>query len=581
MRQAEYGSDLMADMLRILGIDYVAINPGATFQGLHDSIVNYAGNRKPEIILCCHEEIAVSLAQGYAKAAGKPMAAIVHDVVGLLHATMAIYLSWLDQDPVLVLGGTGPMAYEKRRPWIDWIHTALVQGNAVRDYTKWDDQPASLPSVVDSFLRAYRIAITPPQGPVYLCLDAALQEEKLSHPLVIPDPQRFAPPSPPQADPAALEKAAELLVEAEHPVVLADFLGRNPQAVWSLVELAELLALPVIDCGARYNFPNTHLLDLTGAEEELLPEADLILALDMRDLFQALTKTDQTTRLARYLVPEKAKIIHITLQDMAVKSWSHYLGRLQPVDLALCADTSLALPALLTLCKEKIAPKGRAKYDKRFAILSQKRDALQRKWQETAAQRWEQKPVSLARLAGELWEVIKDEDWAIVNGSLQGWPRRLWQWDKPYRYLGSGSGGLGYGVARSLGAALAYGAQNRLCIDLQPDGDFLYIPSALWTAAHYRIPLLIVMFNNRSYYNTELHQSTVARFRGRPVENKGIGTQLTDPPVDFAQLARSFSLYGEGPIEDPTHLKPALKRAVQYVKQEKGCALVDIVTQPR
>lgn len=580
MAKAEYGSDLMAEMLRALGIDYVAINPGATFQGLHDSIVNHLGNRKPEIILCCHEEIAVSLAQGYAKAAGKPMAAIVHDVVGLLHGTMAIYLSWLDQEPVLVLGGTGPMAYEKRRPWIDWIHTALVQGNAVRDYTKWDDQPASVPSALDSFLRAYKIATTKPQGPVYVCLDAALQEEKLSQPIPIPNPVRFASPSSPQADPLALEKAAKLLLEAEHPVVLADFLGRSPQAVSSLVELAELLALPVIDCGARYNFPNTHHLDLTGAEDELLPEADLILALDMRDIFQALTKTDQSTRLANYLIPEKAKVIHISLQDMAVKSWSHYLGKLQPVDVAICADTALALPALTSQCKEKMTA-GRAKYNKRFALLSQKHNALRKKWQETAVQRWEQKPVSLARLASDLWEVVKGEDWSIVNGSLQGWPRRLWEWDKPYRYLGSGSGGLGYGVARSLGAALAFKPENRLCIDLQPDGDFLYIPSALWTAAHHRIPLLVVMFNNRSYYNTESHQSTVARARGRPVDNKGIGTQLTDPPVDFAHLARSFGLYGEGPIEDPARVKPALEKAVRYVKEEKGCALVDIVTQSR
>ena len=226
MTKAEYGSDVIVDMLRALDVEYVALNPGATFRGLHDSLVNYGGNTAPETILCTHEEVAVAIAEGYGRAAGKPMAAAVHNIVGLLHASMAIFNAWVDRAGVLVLGGTGPMAVEQRRPWIDWIHTALVQGNAVRDFVKWDDQPASIPSLMDSLIRAHQITTSEPQGPVYVCFDAALQEQRLEEPVSLPALSRYTRPSRTQADPQALERAAELLLAAERSVVIADYLGR-------------------------------------------------------------------------------------------------------------------------------------------------------------------------------------------------------------------------------------------------------------------------------------------------------------------------------------------------------------------
>ncbi|MER3460897.1 MAG: hypothetical protein C4303_07265, partial [candidate division GAL15 bacterium] len=190
-RRMEYGSDLIVELMRRCGVDYAALNPGATFRGIHDSLVNYAGNRAPELVLCTHEEIAVAVAHGYAKAAHRPMVALVHDVVGLQHASMAIFNAWCDREPVLVVGGTGPMDAAQRRPWIDWVHTAHLQANLIRDYVKWDDQPASLAAIPESFFRAYRLATQEPQGPVYLCYDAALQEARLEQPVEIPDPQRY------------------------------------------------------------------------------------------------------------------------------------------------------------------------------------------------------------------------------------------------------------------------------------------------------------------------------------------------------------------------------------------------------
>ncbi len=581
--RAEYGSDLIVDLMRAYEIEYAALNPGATFRGLHDSIVNYGGNRMPQIILCNHEEIAVAVAQGYGKAKGRPMAAIVHDVVGLLHAAMAIYTAWLDRAPVLVMGGTGPMAVEARRPWIDWIHTALVQGNAVRDYVKWDDQPASLQGIVESFIRGYRIATTEPQGPIYLCFDAGLQEERLAAPLPIPDVRRHAPPTRAQADPAALETLARWLIEAEHPVVLADYVGRTHEAVPALVRLAETLALPVIDLGSRHNFPNTHPLDLTESEDDLLPQADLVLALDVFDIQKAIAKTDRTARLARSQLRSDARVAHISFNDFMVRGWIQEQGRLEPVDLPIAADTSLALPALADLCARAVErdPALRARVDRRRSALETKHRALYDGWREAAERSHDQQPISLPRLALDLWAVIKDEDWTLVNRDLRGWTRRLWEWTTTTPYVGAHmGGGVGYGIGHSVGAALAL-SDTRLCIDIQPDGDLLYTPSALWTAAHHRIPLLIVMFNNRSYYNDEEHQILMARARGRAVENAHIGQAMADPAVDFAGMARSFGIEAWGPVEEPGDLKPVLARAVGYVLRARKAALVDVVMQSR
>lgn len=580
----EYGSDLIVDLLKAYEIEYAALNPGATFRGLHDSIVNYGGNRTPQIILCCHEEIAVAVAHGYGKAKGRPMAAIVHDVVGLLHAQMATYIAWLDRAPVLMLGATGPMAVEQRRPWIDWIHTALVQGQAVRDYVKWDDQPASLQSIVESFIRAYRVATTDPQGPIYLCFDAALQEQRVSETVTIPDLTRFAPPVPAQADPAALETAARWLVAAEHPVVLADYVGRRPESVRALVDLAEALALPVIDVGSRFNFPNVHPLDLTGAQDDLLSEADVVLALDVFDLQKAAGTVDRTTRVARSLLGAKAKVIHISLNDLAVRSWIHEQGRLQPVDLAIAADTAVALPALTARCRALAESEGAAAESRRarYVRFEARHRRLRNASLEEAERGRDARPISMAHLANTLWSVVRDEPWTLVNRTLRGWTRRLWEWTDPSQYVGAlMGGGVGYGIGHALGATLARQGNGALCIDIQPDGDLLYTPSALWTLAHHRVPLLIVMFNNRSYYNDEDHQILMAKSRGRPMENAGIGLQIRDPVVDYGRLARSFGIHGEGPIEDPAELRPAFERAVNVVRKEQRAALVDVVTESR
>lgn len=572
------------DLFKALEIEYAALNPGATFRGIHDSIVNYGGNRNPEIIECCHEEISVAVAHGYAKASGRPMIALVHDVVGLQHASMAIFNAWCDRVPVIVLGGTGPMDVTKRRAWIDWIHTALVQGNLVRDFVKWDDQPHTLPSVPESMIRAYRIAMTEPKGPVYVCFDAEMQEARYRGECSVPNVHRFQPPAPMQADLDAVETAADLLIEAREPVIIADLFGRNPGVVPRLEELSSLLGVPVIDRGHRLSFPNVHPMDLTGVSTDLLSRADLILGLDVVDLYGALSQVNRVTRVSSPIARADAKIIHVTLGDVSTKSWVSDYQRLHPVDLPIAADTSIALPWMLERCKEKIQnqPARLAFCRERHRAWGEIHNQARQRWREEALSRSREVPISVPKLALDLWEVIRGENWVLVNGNLNGWARRIWDWTRADQYLGtSGGAGVGYGPGASLGAALAHLKTGRLCVDIQADGDLLYTPSALWTAAHHRIPLLIVIHNNRSYYNSEEHGIQMAEARGRPVENAGVGTRMDDPPVDFAKLAQGYGVCGFGPVEQPGELKDVLKAALKIVKEKRCAALVDVVAQPR
>jgi acetolactate synthase-1/2/3 large subunit len=583
-KKAEYGSDVVVDLMKAFDIEYAAFNPGATFRGIHDSIVNYGGNYMPEVIFCNHEEISVAVAHGYAKAKGKPMIAIAHDMVGLQHASMAIFNAYIDRVPVMVLGGTGPMNTKRRRPRIDWIHTALVQGNQVRDYVKWDDQPYSLADVPDSFIRGYRLATTEPMAPVYINYDADIQEDAIASQIEIPDVRRYAPPAPMQANPEALRKAAELLVNAQAPLIIADTLGRNPKAVPALIALAELLAIPVVDKGARFNFPTTHPLDATDGARELLKQADVILALDVADLYGSLTTVSKQTRACEYVTSPGVKLVSISMHDMLVHSWAGDYHALQALDLPMCADTAVAVPELTRLCRELLGGDGKNKgrIEARQKELAEKHQARRAKWRADAEAKSSLKQVSTAWLALELGEAIKKEDWVLVNGTSNGWARRLWDFTKPNQFLGgSGGAGVGYGAGAAIGAALALKDSGKLSIDIQADGDLLMTSSSLWTAAKHKIPLLIVMHNNQSFYNSEEHGIEVAKFRKRPVENAGIGTHVDDPAVDFAKIAEGFGVHAEGPIANPADVRPAIERALKFVKEKKLPALVDVIAEPR
>lgn len=576
-----WGSDVMADALRTLDYRYVSLNPGASFRGLHDSLVNYMGN-EIEMIECPHEKIAVGVAHGYAKASGQPMAVLLHDLVGLLHGSMGIYYAYLDRVPMLVMGGAGPAVHDRRRPNIDWIHSANVQGNAVRAYTKWDHEPRSMKMVPTVMARAHRIALSEPQGPVYVALDADLQESRLEVPVDLSLLEKLAtPPSRIGADATAIQRLAERLCDAHRPVMVLGYVGRDPHAFSELVELAEMVGIGAIDTGLRLSFPNRHALAVTGSEA--LERADCVLFVDVKDMGKPIQTLDSVTRTVASRVASGATMLDLGFNDIGISSWSEDYGELIPVDMQVTADSSVALPMLLTACRSRIANDDQEAVARRQAWrdeLTVFHNKTWKAWSEEADAVASMSPVSAARLAGEVWNVVKEYDWVLTAGTAADWATRSWDFDRAGRHPG-GSLGTATQFGISLGVALAYKGKGKLVVDLQPDGDLMFDVGALWVAAKYELPLLVVMFNNRAYYNDWEHQERIANQRGTSASRANIGMEIDSPAPDFAGLARSFSWWAEGPISDPEVVGAAVARAAQYVSSTGRPALVDVVCQPK
>jgi acetolactate synthase-1/2/3 large subunit len=582
VNQTTSGGDFMVDVLKTLDIDYLAMNCASSFRGLHEAIINHGKNVNPEILTCPHEEIAVAMGHGYAKMEGKPLAMICHGVVGLQHATMAMYNAWCDRVPVYVMGGNIIEANKRGATFAEWVHSGIDIGAAVRDYTKWDDQPVSLQHFAESAVRAYKIAVTPPMGPVLLSLDAELQENPINdaEKLHIPKLSKVLPP---QADSGAIAELAKLLVNAEAPLIVVDRLARTPAGMERLVALAELLQCAVMDRFGRTNFPSRHPLNQTFRRTAVVGQADVILAIEMNDQFGALNDfSDRIVRSSRPLYKPTAKIVSLGLRDMYIKANYQDFGRFPDIDMSIAGDGEASLPALIDAVRTLIDAGRKSAYEARGKRYATAHLALIEQAKSAATIGWDSSPITTGRMCAEVYAQIKDDDWSLVGNTIGNtWPLRLWNIDKAHRWNGgSGGAGIGYNAPASLGAALANKRHGRLTVTFNGDGDLMFVPSTLWTAAHHRIPLLYIVQNNRAYHQEYMYLQAMANRHGRGIENTEIGTTIKDPNVDYAAVARGFGVYGEGPIEDPKDLGPALKRAIAMVKRGEP-ALIDVVTDPR
>ena len=579
VNQSTSGGDFMADVLNSLGIEYLTINCASSFRGLHEAVLNHSGN-KPEIITCVHEDIAVHMAQGYAKIEGKPIAMACHGVVGLQHATMAMYNAWCDRVPVIVIGGN-IMEADKRMPGAEWTHSGVDIGAIVRDFTKWDDQPATLQHFAESAVRAYKIATTPPMGPVFLALDAELQENPIpdGESLHIP---KLGPVVPPQGESGALAEAAKMLVEAQTPLIICDRMARTPAGMANLVDLAETLQCGVIDNAGRMNFPSRHPLN-QSFRRGLIGQADVVLAIEMNDLWGAVNAfNDRIERRSRPATKRGAKIITLGVRDLYLKSNYQDFGRFQDVDLDIAGDGEVSLPALTEAVKRLADPSRKTAFAERGRKLAALHLEMVEQSKTDATIGWDASPITTARMCAEVYAQIKDEDWSMVGTSIRlSWPHRLWDFKKPHQWNGfSGGAGVGYNLPASLGAALANKKQGRFTLAFGGDGDFMFNPGTLWTAAHHKIPMLYILQNNRAYHQEYMYLVTMAARHGRDVDKTAIGTTITDPNIDYATIARGMGVYGEGPVTDPKDLGPALARAVTLVKRGET-AVVDVVTDAR
>ena len=576
------GSDFMVDVIKSLGFEYICANPGSSFRGLHESVINYGGNRDPEFITCCHEESSVAMAHGYSKIEGKPLLVFAHGTVGLQHASMAIYNAFCDRVPVyLMVGNT--MDAAKRAPGAEWAHSVQDAAAIVRDFVKWDDIPLSLQLFAESAVRAYKIAMTPPMEPVLLVADSELQENPIPENAKLRIP-KLTVPAPPQGDSGAVAEAARLLLQAENPVIVADRGARSQAGMDRLVELAELLQAAVIDQGGRSNFPTRHPLNQSTRKYAVVAGADVILGLELTDFWGTVNSfRDQLHRTSHPIIKSDAKLISITAGDLYTKSNYQDFQRFTPVDVDIAADAEASVPALLEAIKKGMTADRKRVFQERGAKLAAAHQEADEQARSDAAYAWDASPISTARVTAELWGAIKDEDWSLVSRDLHvsGWARRLWAFEKYYQFIGgSGGAGIGYGAPAAVGAALANRKHGRLSVNIQDDGDLLYAPAVLWTSAHHRIPLLSVMHNNRAYHEEVMQVQRMADRHNRGIDRANIGTKIDDPNIDFAKLAQSMGIYAEGPIADPGELGPAIRRAVAVVKRGEP-ALVDVVTQPR
>ena len=583
------GSDFMVDVIKSLGIKYLPSNCASSFRAIHESLINYGSNTMPEYLTCMHEESAVAMAHGYFKIAGKPLLTLCHGTVGLQHASMGVYNAWCDRVPLIIVGGNDLDAAH-RPPGVPTFHSAQDINAMVRDFTKWDDTPVSLQHFSQSFVRAYKIAMTPPYGPVAISLDAGLQQEPMkTHDGKMPYIPRYVPTSPPQGDSGAVKEAARLLANANNPVIVADRAARTPTGIGLLVQLAELLQARVIDQGGRMNFPKTHYL-ISGPA--VVNNADVIIGLELSDFWatvNAFTDNGENHGIGSNSTRIKAdtKLISITAVDLNTKANYQDFQRFQVIDVQMAADAEATLPALIEAVKAAIPTERKTAIAQRGEAARKAYAENRARTLEAAAVGWDASPISTARLVMETYAQIKDLDWSLVasEGNVSNWPNRLWAMEKHHHWLGrSGGYGVGYGAPASVGAALANRDLGRFSVSFQSDGDLMYAPGVLWTAAKHRIPLLAVMHNNRGYHQEVMHVQRLANFRNRPVNLGGdmgpVGTSIQNPDIEYHKLAESMGWWAKGPIKDPAQLAPALKEAIAVVKSGQP-ALLNVWTQPR
>ncbi|HTH35325.1 MAG TPA: thiamine pyrophosphate-dependent enzyme [Xanthobacteraceae bacterium] len=581
------GSDFMVDVIKTLNIKYLPANPASSYRAIHESLINYGKNSMPEFLTCTHEECGVGIAHGYAKITNKPLMTLCHGTVGLMHATMNVYNAFCDRMPVVILAGNDLDAAH-RPPGVPTVHSAQDINAIVRDYTKWDDTPVSAQHFAQSFVRAYQIATTPPYAPVVLSLDDGLATEPVrdfGQKLYIP---KFVPTAPPAGEAGAVREAARLLINAERPVIVADRAVNTQRGMNFLVQLAELLQAPMVRERGRLNFPTTHYL---GRPASVIAQADVVLGLELTDYWATVNKfvdnNAEGVGTITSTIKLGTKLISIgTLQLMTKANYQEF-QRFQSVDVPIAGDVEATLPALIEAVKYALT-------DDRKNMIGQRGEATRKDHEkgrdatrQAAAIAWDASPISTARLCAEIYAQIKDLDWSLVpsSGDVSGWPLRLWPMDKPYHWTGTSGGyGVGWGCPASVGGALANRDEGRFSVAIQSDGDLMYAPGALWTAARHKIPLLSVMHNNRGYHQEVMHVQRLSNFRNR-VANLGndlgpVGTSIMNPDIEYHKLAQSMGWWAKGPITDPAELGPAIKEAVAVVKSGQP-ALVNVWTQPR
>lgn len=576
-----YGSDAVVELLNGFGFDYAFLNPGSSYRGLQDSLVNYNANVKPKVILGLHEDVVTAMAQGYATASGRPALCILHNLVGLMHGVMGIFNIYCSGMPVVVLGGSGPSDINLRGP-VDYLHSANTQGELVRSFVKWEDEATTLDGVLDSVMRGYKIANTSPKGPVYIAFDSGLQEQAFDESIARPDigHPRFRPPTPPAANSDVIDRVSDMLITARYPMIAGGRVGYLPSATGPVRELVELLGAAYSEDRSFVSMATCHPQNLTGSREAL-GKADVVLAIDCADVHWTVGGyAGRRSNTYKKLESREQQIIDLSLNESVSRRWSRVGGPIANTAVQVMADPLTGLAQIIEAVKKRIAaePGLAARFARRAESIAREKAELVKAQEKRLKARWDQTPISPGRMVAELYAAVRDKPWYLTLRNHRSWPEGAWLFDGAGQYAGhSSGGGLGHGTGASVGAAFACLDDGRFPVGIIGDGDFLMATVAVWTAVHYKVPLLMVINNNTSWYNDEEHQANIAKRRGRSPENAYIGTTTRDPDVDFIKVSEGYGAYAEGPIVKPEDLAGAFRRAVRVV-ESGGVAVIDVRT---
>ncbi|HWK54871.1 MAG TPA: thiamine pyrophosphate-dependent enzyme [Hyphomicrobiales bacterium] len=563
------GSDLMVQALRDMGIEFVAANNGSSFEGLQESVINYGTppNKMPEYITALHEESSVDMANGYGKAEGKPMCAMLHGTIGIQHASMAIYQAYYSGTPMLLIAG--------RDDGFIQAHTANDMAAMCRSFTKWDAQPTTLEECLEALQEAYRQAVTPPTGPTMVVIDMELQKQEVRDMVVPP----FRPAVIEGIDVNTARDIAQKLLAANNPRLNTGAF-RTPEGVQAAVELAEMIGACTSTSAHQgpMGFPQRHPLCGPGADTDY----DYVLGLEANAPDLSLRRPSVE------MLTASRDTMAIGFGGLRENGPASPFGAPAPVQGTVVEiDAQASIPVIIGEVSRLMTPEQRSRIEERKArhakanhdaFMSALHEAV-----ETKKKGWNLSPVSTARIYAELWPLIMNEDWCLASPSSFSGSHHMQLWDhnKPYSYLGGqGAGGMGYGLGACTGAALAARERNRIVINVQTDGDFNYAPGAIWSAVHHELPMLTVMHNNRAWHQEFMFIEYMAGVRGRGTDRGHIGTTLRDPFIDYAKLAEGYGMKAEGPIDDPTQLAAALRRGLDVVKGGEPY-LIDVLTQPR
>ena len=557
----------MVQILKDLNIEYIAANPASSFEALQESIVNYGSppNTMPELITALHEESAVDMAHGYAKAQGHPMAVMLHGTVGLQHASMAIYQCYHDKTPVVIIVGRDDKFFRQEQ-------TANDIAGITRAFTKWDSQPTSLQEALKDIQTAFNEAITPPMGPTVIVLDTDIQKEEAGQ-LKIP---KYYKPEILAISKRNATKIAKNLMEAKNPRIHVGRL-RTHEGINKAIELVEITGSSVRTSATSgpLSFPERHPLCGEGYNQDY----DYVLGLESDGKN---TSIQGPTLLSRAEKRDLSNIGFGFIRKPIIPPRRDLSGEND-----LTADAEASIPIIIEEYKRILKADNisdtaeKIRLDTSANIRKHEKDLKQTLNKKRKG--WDSSPVSLGRLYAELWPLIKDLDWCLSSPTVFSSRHHvgMWEHNKPYSYLGMhGAGGIGYCIGASAGAGLAAKTRNRIVINIQCDGDLNYTPGSLWTAAHHNLPLLTIMHNNRGYHQEVMYLQYMAGVRGRGTDRMHIGTTLREPFIDYAKLAEAYGMNNEGPIDNPNELSAAYKRGINSVLSGEPY-LIDVITEPR